>query len=447
MSDCRITTGDCRDVMAEMEPASVEAVVTDPPYGLEFMGKGWDHGVPGAFVWTQVSRVLKPGGHLLAFGGTRTFHRLTCAIEDAGFEIRDCLMWLYGTGFPKSLNVSKGIDKHGGARVGWFGPWLRKERERRGLTQKALAQHFPSKTGGLTGCVANWELGLNMPRPEQFNLLCEVLGLSFARLEEAERDVVGQRSTGIGTGGGSTPVIGDGNRDVTVPATPDAKRWAGWGTALKPAWEPIVLARKPLTGTVAQNVLEHGCGALNVDGCRVESGGTHPHASGRWPANLVLDEAAAGMLDEQAGVRTSGKAPDAGFVRHSDKHRATYAAFAGNREEPTVLYGDSGGAPRFFYTAKASTAERDGATHPTVKPVALMRWLVRLVTPPGGTVLDPFMGSGSTAIACHHEGFGFLGIELSPEYVAMAERRIGEAMRQGRLSFGAQAHTAPASTP
>ena len=291
----RVICGDCREVMAGMDAASVESIVCDPPYGLAFMGKAWDHGVPGVPFWTAALRVAKPGAHLLAFGGTRTHHRLACAIEDAGWEIRDCLMWLYGTGFPKSHNL-KG-------------------------------------------------------------------------------------------------------------------QWAGWGTALKPAWEPIIMARKPLVGTVAANVLEHGTGAVNVDGCRVGTeevlgrakggwlkggyvGGKTPQwnslgttkEGGRWPANLILDE-------------------QAGQIRNA--------------------YGDTGGPSRFFYCAKASKAERgEGNTHPTVKPIALMRYLCRLVTPPGGTVLDPFAGSGSTLLAAQAEGFAAIGIEIDETYLEICKARL-----------------------
>jgi len=373
--------------MASMGEASVDAIVCDPPYGLEFMGKGWDHGAPGVPFWTEALRVLKPGGHLLAFGGTRTFHRLTCAIEDAGFEVRDCLMWLYGSGFPKSLDVSKAIDKAAGA----------------------------------------------------------------------EREVVGERTTGIGTGGGATPIMGDsGNRDITAPATDAAREWDGWGTALKPAWEPIILARRPLAGTVAANVLEHGTGALNVGGCRVPSpdaerigniersasvgygaaswqkSGTTP-PSGRWPANVLLDPEAAAMLDEQSGERASGTAVG-GLHRRSTKD--SVFGHGGAERIGDAGFGDSGGASRFFYTAKTSSAERSGSDgaggtatkndHPTVKPVDLMAYLVKLVTPPEGTVLDPFMGSGSTGIAALRLGFEFIGIEREEDYLKIAEARIRE---------------------
>lgn len=339
-----VVHGDMRHVLAALEPASIDAVVCDPPYGLGFMGKAWDRDVPGPEFWAEALRVLKPGGHLVAFGGTRTFHWLTVALEEAGFEIRDCLVWLYGSGFPKSLDVSKAIDKAAGA-----------ERE------------------------ADEYTGANHKN----------------------------KVYGRGMGGGQTLRRGD-------PATAAAAALQGWGTALKPAWEPIILARKPLAGTVAGNVLRHGTGALNVDGCRVETaetwnrgGPTKPrdggigyasssssssHPLGRWPANVCLDEGAAEQLDAQSG--------------------------ATGQREPTA---------RFFYTAKSSSGERHYAGknhHPTVKPVTLMRWLVRLVTPRGGLVVDPFCGSGSTGVAALAEGFRFLGIDLDEENCKLARRRI-----------------------
>ena len=382
-----VRQGDCREAMATLHVSSVDAIVTDPPYGLAFMGKAWDHGVPGLPFWTEAMRVAKPGAHLVAFGGTRTYHRLTCAIEDAGWEIRDCLMWLYGSGFPKSLDASKAIDKAAGA-----------ERE---------------------------DLG---PNPNQAGRTSDMRGGRYGRAALIED-------------------AGEISR-ITEPATDAARQWAGWGTALKPAWEPIILARKPLVGTVAANVLEHGTGALNVDGCRIEhdeecremapqknglhneklrQGGRH-HAvlelkpAGRWPANLVLDEEAAAMLDEQSG---KSKSPPVGSMGGGSNSHSIYGDYAGQRHGNG--FGDSGGASRFFYTAKASSGERHYAgknAHPTVKPVDLMRWLVRLVTLPGGLVLDPFTGSGSTGVAALAEGARFLGIELDPEHVATARRRI-----------------------
>lgn len=374
----QLHTGDMREVLAGIDADTFEAVVCDPPYGLSFMGKGWDRGVPGVEFWQEALRVAKPGAHLLAFGGTRTFHRLACAIEDAGWEMRDCVMWVYGSGFPKSLNL-KG-------------------------------------------------------------------------------------------------------------------EWQGWGTALKPAWEPIIVARKPLAGTVAANVLEHGTGAINIDGCRVgftedqESPTTarrrgfhasdHYHTSpcgwretnrggrfdeaaaasaalGRWPANLIHDGSDEVLAlfpdcDGVVGMDLHGSGSFGGFTKPDRSRRGAGAK-------------DSGSAARFFYCAKTNMKDRNegcegleerGSTvrqvasewkvdarhpdggyatapqaaarnnHPTVKPTALMRYLVKLVTPPGGTVLDPFMGSGSTGKAAVLEGFDFVGVDLNPDYVEIAKARI-----------------------
>jgi hypothetical protein len=340
VNDIRVIHGDSIEAMRAMPEASIDAIVTDPPYGLGFMGKAWDDLPPGEEWARECLRVLKPGGHLLAFGGTRTWHRLAVAVEDAGFEIRDSIAWLYGSGFPKSHDVGKALVKAG---------------------------------------------------------------------------------------------------------ADEAERWQGWGTALKPAFEPIVVGRKPLAGTVAANVLAHGTGALNIDACRVgaqgesltrgnsinaymlggcstveelrelaardapcpdprkgsaravlaylekwqASGGYAQHESGRWPANVVLDDTQAAELDDQ------------------------------------------GGASRFFptfkYQAKAPKRERpkvDGVAHPTVKPLELMRWLVRLVTPPGGVVLDPFAGSGTTLEAAKLEGFAAVGIEREAEYLPLIDARL-----------------------
>jgi site-specific DNA-methyltransferase (adenine-specific) len=367
-----LRTGDCREILPTLAAGSVHACVTDPPYGLSFMGKGWDHGVPGEPFWREVLRVLKPGAHLVAFGGTRTYHRLTCAIEDAGFEVRDCLMWLYGSGFPKSLDASKAIDKAAGAEREVIGP-------------------APYKRG----------------RASQ----------AYSETRRVSYDYPPQ--------------------PITAATTDAARQWQGWGTALKPAWEPIILARKPLTGTVAQNVQAHGTGALNVDGCRIgteerphvisdrRSGnmvyGDGPNGSrqvaptslGRWPANVLLDEEAAALLDAQSGSRQSGEYGGLGYN-------------GWGKVPMPAIEGDSGGASRFFYTSKASRREREGSKHPTVKPLDLMRWLVRLVTPPGGTVLDPFAGTGTTGEAALMEGFSCVLIEREAEYVTDIENRLRE---------------------
>jgi DNA modification methylase len=394
-SDLTLHLGDCLEVLRTLPDASVDAVVTDPPYGLAFMGKKWDYDVPSVEVWAECLRVLKPGGHLLAFAGTRTQHRMAVRIEDAGFEIRDMIAWVYGSGFPKSLDVSKAIDKAAGA-----------EREVLGVA---------GTTGGGRTCMND------------------------------------------APGGGRSEDYLAGNYNATAPATPEAQQWAGWGTALKPALEPITLARKPLEGTVAANVLAHGTGGLNIDGCRVEhvtveggnlalnphlrahiNGGNGgniiahederrvvtPHASGRWPANLIHDGSDEVVrLFPQTGVSRGG---------NSTQINAGTGRYNWNTGEAKAMpdgvdpgYGDSGSAARFFYCAKTSKRERgEGNNHPTVKPIALMSYLCRLVTPPKGTVLDPFMGSGSTGIAAKLEGFTFIGVEREPAYYTIAQSRI-----------------------
>ena len=386
--------GDCLEVLKMIPDNSVDSVVTDPPYGLSFMGKTWDYDVPSVEIWKEVLRVLKPGGHLLSFFGTRTYHRGVVRIEDAGFEIRDQIQWIYGSGFPKSLDVSKAIDKEAGA-----------ERE--------------------------------------------VIGRRSDRAAKPVRD---------NRGGNYNSAHGKGPLDIsaiTAPATKDAKLWQGWGTALKPANEPIVVARKPLEKglTVAENVTKWGTGAINVDGCRISSksmpkptvnqnikGNAYksdnsekdrdtlyiPNEQGRWPANVLLDEVAAEMLDEQSGILKSGELK--GYNAKESKNIAMSGKnYARNFTKSTK---SEGGASRFFYVAKASKSERnaglDGITngHPTIKPIKLMSYLVTLITPPSGTVLDPFMGSGSTGVAAKSLNFHFIGIEKDEAYFEIASKRI-----------------------
>jgi site-specific DNA-methyltransferase (adenine-specific) len=404
-----------------MPECSVDSIVTDPPYEIGFMGKSHDStGIAYSVeMWAECLRVLKPGGHLLAFGGTRTYHRMTCAIEDAGFQIRDSITWLYGSGFPKSLDVSKAIDKAAGA-----------ERE--------------------------------VTRPRTYAVV-------------ADQDAYG---SGINTSKPRSESC-----EVTAPATDDAKTWDGWGTALKPASESIVVARKPLQGnTVAANVLAHGTGAINVDGCRVGTdedtrrnarGGENglngeatfkirerfasdkEQPSGRWPANVVLshaataegDDACAGgcvegcpvsELDGQSGVRPGGNYPAASDGIKSSPGLASGTMGGGwsGITRPVAVKTESGGASRFFpvfrYQAKAPTRERpkvDGVAHATVKPLALIRWLVTLVTAPGGTVLDPFAGSGTTVEASIMDGFSCIAVEMEPSYLPLINARIARATR------------------
>lgn len=513
--------GDCLDVLRTLPDGSVDSVVTDPPYGLEFMGKEWDGadgfrrslnaadtgrdnqfgrasrtspqyntgrgarvaaeradeltprgrghttsagpylaaGVDSVRVaglpfqewcqtWaTECLRVLKPGGFMLAFGGTRTWHRLTCAIEDAGFEIRDSIAWLYAQGFPKSLDVSKAIDKAGGASPEAQATTLRVARERAGLTRDDVA----TRVGCTASSVRDWEEGraratgaaveFITPSAQYRPILADLLGYTAD-----ERRVAG---TALDRRGDGT-VIGLGHSGIEYGevATSAAQQWQGWGTALKPSHEPIVVARKPLVGTVAANVMAHGTGALNIDGCRVStdstvrsnttemgyhggnlaaSYGTGSDA-GRWPSNVVLDEHAAADLDAESGERPSGGRLSGGEPSASFKD--TYGVMDGRGAwEP---YEDTGGASRFFpvfrWQAKAHTAERprssDGVAHPTVKPLDLMRWLVRLVTPPGGTVLEPFAGSGTTIEACLLEGFHCIAIERDETYLPLIQERI-----------------------
>ena len=448
--------GDCLEVLRTMADCSVDAVVTDPPYGLAFMGKRWDYDVPSVAIWAECLRVLKPGGHLLAFAGTRTQHRMAVRIEDAGFEIRDMIAWVYGSGFPKSLDVSKALDKVNGeaGRLHKFTAFMRAT----GLTARQIneatgtfmgSHYLTEKSQPAIPTCALWA---------KFRPLCgDVPGWVdelVARIE-AEREVIGQDTKARSTSGASAlPTMGGEtvyqSWDITAPATPEAQQWAGWGTALKPALEPITMARKPLTGTVAANVLEHGTGALNVDGCRVEglkgvpasprkganggsAGGVYGKyeapptdtagwdaSAGRWPANLIHDgsDEVVGLFPQTTSTGGSGPA-SRGYSSDGRTVSGSCAATGG--------FGDTGSAARFFYTAKASKEERQGVAHPTVKPLDLMAYLCRLVTPPGGVVLDPFMGSGTTIKAAISEGFQAIGIERDPAYFAMAEHRMNGA--------------------
>ena len=411
----KLIQGDSLEELKKLDDDSIDSIVTDPPYGLSFMGKKWDYDVPKVEIWVECMRVLKPGGFLLSFAGTRTQHRMAVNIEDAGFEIRDMIAWVYGSGFPKSHNIGKAVDKLEG-----------NEREYLGFDKSKL-RNPGNYTGG-----------------------------KYSEMRES-----------------------DYNTKATI--TKGNSPYEGWGTALKPSLEPITVARKPFKGTVASNVLKYGCGGINIDACRVgserrifESGGIKSGANnfvgnkehitsgirdvqGRFPANFIHDGS-----EEVVGLFPETKT---GAVKNKVDNGANQPINLGGgltKERPA----DSGSASRFFYCAKASKADRNEGledfeektmyengkrkgmnnsetyydprtdktyktpkaitknNHPTVKPTALMQYLVRLVTPPNGTCLDPFMGSGSTGKACKLEGFDFIGIDLDPEYVKIAKARI-----------------------
>lgn len=449
---------DCLAGLRMLPDNFADSIVTDPPYGLSFMGRKWDYDVPAVEVWAECLRVLKPGGYLLAFAGTRTQHRMAVRIEDAGFEIRDMIAWVYGSGFPKSLDVSKAIDKLNGREFEdryELGRHIRERREAVGISRKDLSLRF----GGTALC-AHWEAqdrsNALPPTPEHWAFLKELLGCD-ARFDElvdrlgAEREVIGQRVTGIGTGGGSTPIMGDGNRDITAPATDAARQWQGWGTALKPALEPITVARKPFASTVAENVLEHGTGALNIDGCRVGEEVRYNAPAGNAAGGNSLNMSAVGMPQDAEGRTVTGRWPANLLHDGSDEVLAAFPQAPGQLAKASTsdtqrggqnVYGDmvrgsngseprkdAGSAARFFYCAKSSKSDRgEGNNHPTVKPTDLMRYLCRLVTPPGGMVLDPYVGSGTTGKAAALEGFRFIGFEREAEYVAIAKARIAKVV-------------------
>jgi DNA modification methylase len=529
----QILKGNSLDLLPTLADNSIDAIVTDPPYGLGnpdpdyiikaiqlwasgdrshipegkgFMGKSWDSFVPPPAIWDECLRVLKPGGHLLAFAGTRTYDLMGISIRMAGFEIRDSIGWVYGSGFPKSLDVSKAIDKGTGEnkqRQLRFVNWMRTS----GLTANKCDQIL-KQVGAISPTSSHSIHYFNEGQPqiatadtfdilrpylpevpeEIERLVAERTGIEWT--EYKNRAVIGQRigaqseSTGRYGSWGNDDGSGKSKFNETAPSTPEAQQWQGWGTALKPALEPIVVARKPLIGTVAENVLTHGTGGLNIDASRIgytseydkkhqedirkgsgtffggngEAKSEQVSMQGRWPANLILDEYTAELLDEQSGkVRSNhNKTNDnSGFGD-------SYVGGSLTRPVSGPMYSDSGGASRFFYVAKASKRDRnegleeleeikmgrhqsslDGGKmltgsgnertntrqnfHPTVKPTALMQYLVKLVTPPGGTVLDPFTGSGSTGKAAILEGFDFIGIELTEDYWPIIEGRLRHA--------------------
>ena len=403
--------GDCLEVMDKLEADSIDAIITDPPYELNFMGKGWDNaGVSfNKETWVKCLRLLKPGGYLLAFGGSKTFHRIACAIEDAGFEIRDTIMWIYGSGFPKSMNISNVIEaknKYGKANT---------------IAKRKVEQNSDGKE---------------------------------YKVSQTNNEAMGEKK-----------IV---NRREYKPVDSSAKQWSGWGTCLKPAFEPIIVARKPFKGSLVDNILEHGVGGLNIDECRVgneeQAQLSKNVASGRFPANIIHDgsEEATGGMPKTKGCQ--GK----GFKKGDYKSSAVNTPFS---RGDCVPYNDFGSASRYFYCAKASKRDRDDGldefeektkvfngksqssskeikdvekrfttrlrnTHPTVKPTALMQYLVRLVCPKGSVILDPFMGSGSTGKATAYEnkdrnaGYSFIGIEQDEQYLGIPKARIKYANRK-----------------
>ena len=473
--------GDCLEELKKLDDNSVDAVITDPPYGLSntkpqqvadvlkawvtgdtvsvpakrggFMGKDWDSFVPPPAVWEECMRVLKPGGHMAVFAGARTQDLMGLSIRLAGFEIRDTLGWVYGSGFPKSMDISKAIDKcDRRVKVLAFIDAL--------LDDGYSLDELGEKAGipSLSSSYNDWKNRGHNPEERSWDRLLAGLGIS----EKDGLEIVSRQRVKLG--GGSAYTFREGNvRDWevkrTAPKTAEAQRWDGWGTALKPAIEPIILARKPLDGTVANNVLAHGVGGLNIDACRVEAGDLEElqknwdrtqsanqgiastglaqidlsdrKPAGRFPANVLLDEHAAKEMDEQSGVSKSN-------VRESEDKDDPGATFSLGRTGVTARgHADSGGASRFFpvfkYQAKAPKKERpviereDGTKiqHPTVKPVALMEWLCTLITPPNGTILDPFAGSGTTLQAAINKGFNAIGIEQDQDYIQLINKRLG----------------------
>ena len=408
-----IINGDCLEELDKLDENSIESIVTDPPYELNFMGKGWDNaGVSfQKETWQKCLRVLKPGGYLLAFGGTRTYHRIACAIEDAGFEIRDTIMWIYGSGFPKSMSLSKGLEAR--EKLGNAGT-----RNKRKIEQACDTEEY--------------------------------------KLKQTNNGAMGE--------------IIETTRKEYVPGTDLAKQWQGWGTCLKPSYEPIIVARKPFKGSLVDNVLKYGVGGLNIDECRVGNEertipihsndkkedntlfGLHPTiqhkrkptTQGRFPANTILTYDETDFDEVCGGFPITTSTGGSGEASRKNTFSNVYGEYNHNYVSNSLGgFNDKGSAARYFYCAKASRKDRDEglsegerSTHPTVKPTALMQYLVRLVSPKGATILDPFMGSGSTGKAVMYENkernadYKFVGIEKEAEYCEIAKARIENACKK-----------------
>ena len=526
--------GNNLEILPTLPDNSVDSIVTDPPYGLSdnkyvaetiarwiagerdfvpdgkgFMGKAWDAFVPPPALWDECLRVLKPGGHLLAFFGSRTQDIGALAIRLAGFEIRDSIAWLYGSGFPKSMDISKAIDKGQGQNLERqlsFVNWMKstgltaqqcdkilKDAGKISQTSSHSIHYFNEGQPQIATADTFDILKPYLPEvPEEIErLVAERTGIEWTAYKN--REIIGSKITGAAMTKNKTENsatnFGSGQNevDITAPSTPEAAQWQGWGTALKPALEPIVVARKPIEGTVANNVLKWETGGLNIDGSRINPGSKVPgggngkasqgaswggnsdgqnirerveaHSQGRWPANIILDPYTAELLDEQSGTLKSGAMKSG--TKAQDLQTNSMGAWT-DRTLTTDFQASEGGASRFFYVAKASKRDRNEGLdelpavrasamgydiglgeagegmfkdrnpqkqnfHPTVKPTALMEYLVKLVTPPNGTVLDPFTGSGSTGKAAILQGFNFIGIEMTEEYVPIIEGRLKHA--------------------
>jgi len=568
----QIICGNNIELLKQYPDNYFDSIVTDAPYGLGkepnavdlmkdwvekgyheisgtgFMGKDWDSFVPQPLLWKEAFRVLKHGGHVLSFFGTRTYDWGVMAMRFAGFEVRDTITWHYGSGFPKSHNISKALDKMGGESLDWFIEYILEVAKERGITKKELTMLFPSKNGNPTGWLWNKQNNQSITL-EQYNTIKDYLNLPFDNIEEAKREVIGKGKAGL-TKGDIANFSGETEFDITAPSTDAAKQWDGWGSALKPASEPIVLARKPLEKglSIAENVIKWGVGGINIDGCRISTNGEkinigfsgkilddtngwnsnniertpYDSTQGRFPANVIfshhedcvcngtkkvkaikggvggsesmnkqgygfnkienaansgglgdadgneevedwdcVEDCPIRILDEQSGILKTGARTKDYSLKNKSNSLGVFKVNTGKSKA------SEGTASRFFYTAKSSKGERNkglddfeeksgaditgrkegskglimdgrvnnpyaGASatfaktnfHPTVKPIKLMQYLVRLITPPNGIVLDPFNGSGTTGIAAKLEGFNYVGLELDPEYCKISEARI-----------------------
>ena len=449
----------CLDVIASMGNDTIDALVTDPPYGLAFMNRAWDKALPDPKVWSECLRAMKPGAHGVIFGAPRMYHRLACQVEDAGFEVRDVLMWMFGSGFPKNHDPSKAVDKkrNDAEEVRVVCRAIRAQMDTLEVSSREIADDF----GVSPGMVDHWAARdtysqPNLPTWDQWVRLRDLLGMGGELDAEVRR--LNDRKGQVGEAWLERPITGEvrsaspvSNYGITsrdglardLPQSEEARRLLGLGTALKPAYEPILLVRKPLRGTVAENVLAYGTGCLNIGACRVgveggtkksnpvpgsatqsaygrglNGGGCEPIDAGRWPANVILDEAAGALLDEQTRASVSR------YFYCAKASKAEREAGLDHLDTRTVT--DGRAVTNDTAYQRGATERRN--THPTVKPIALMRYLVRLIAPEGGTVFDPFTGSGSTGVACALEDVAFVGAELEAEYVKIANARVEHAL-------------------